>query len=227
MNWIDADGLPGAQGETGEFDGGDTAAILGTLWAFGLYEEYSLPWNPVVQAPLRHPDQSRWYGQPDRFSRDQLVAVLCGLCRQSWRNSTKQKLFTAHLKLGLVLAWNTRKNGQINAPAKAADICGPEVWALWIRCFKAYWLWPLLCILDIENLIGTLDWRFRRKDRVTRNHMLGTITAYNIMPTPISALSYWLTNWADLTQRWRDHSITVNEYPTYKLFEAELGIKRD
>jgi len=60
IKWMDESGLPGAEGEDGLYNGGDTAAILGTLWTFGIFLDKGLSF--VDEIPTRHPDITKWWG---------------------------------------------------------------------------------------------------------------------------------------------------------------------
>lgn len=231
---VDDAGLPGAIGDDGRFDGGDTAAILGNIIALtkdpNEYARFSLMLSYAVLgkgAPIRHPDKSRWYGQEDRFSRDQLIPMICAGIRMRESQSTAtavEIIFNWHRGRYFLTAWNTRKNGVIDAPEKFPDITGPEIWALWLRFKRPWWAKVVLWALDLETLAGSLVWRFKPKtDRVTRNHMLVSITARRIMPTWVSRLAYWLNDWPDLWNRWRGHCQACREYDTYTLFQKVLN----
>lgn len=236
-------GYPGCLRDDGVLDMGDSAAILGTLWAFGEADMVPLPVDALTDIPVRHPDNTQWWGKPDRFSRDQLVAVLCGLIVRNEnynrhgttagelarRELAVVYLQSAHAKRGYLTAWNTRRNGSIEAATKFPDITGPEVWALWIRLLygankglKARLFRALLPILDIELLVSAIHWRFFRKDRVTRNHMLSSIIAQRYHPTWTAKLAGWVNDWEDLISRWEAHCAAVGEYPTGHLFRKAV-----
>jgi hypothetical protein len=216
--YCDYNGYPGTIQDDGSFDGGDTAAILGTLWFFGEAHDFTVPWDFDASLPVRHTDKSKWYGQPDRFSRDQLVAVLCGLLENNSSPFAIQKLFRRHRKRHFLTAWNTRRNGIMDAPEKTPDFTGPEVWALWLRIYKPWWMRIVLCFLDLETLASAVHWRWFRRDRVTRNHMLVSLASKKHSPTLVSRLANRINNWPDLIQRWEDHCRAVGEYPTAALF---------
>lgn len=223
--YCDESGLPGAVDPSyGTWDGGDTAAILGTLWFFGQMHDHGLSFSD--QAPTRHPDVTKWYGQSDRFSRDQLIAVLCGLTLAKlfmFGGFSVAALYRAHKRRCFLTAWNTRKNGAMDAPKKFPDITGPEIWALWLRLLKPAWARLVLPILDLETLASAIHWRLGRKDRVTRNHMLVLLTARKHLPTFVTRLADYITDWEDLINRWDAHCQAVGEYPTADLFRREVG----
>lgn len=220
MKPLDPQGFPGSIGEKGEFDGGDTAAILGTLWFFEQDINVQFPFSHgETPIPLRHPDTTKWYGQPDRFSRDQLIPVLCSLIKT---DTCIPALETAAKRRFYLTAWNTKKNGSMDAPDKFPDITGPEVWSLWIRYKRPWWARLVLWALDIEHLIGALDWRFRRKDRVCRNHMLVSLMTKKYMPTLVSRLAYSINNWPDLLDRWEGHCRDTREYDTSEMFRKAV-----
>jgi len=225
MKPVDDLGLPGAIGEAGEFDGGDTAAILGTV--VSLQEQEELPTKLLnhitVHAggiPRRHPDITKWYGQPDRFSRDQLTPVICAGVRLA-REINVDDIFEQHQAKKFLTAWNTRGNGQMDLPKKFPDITGPEIWALWLRYKKPWWAFLFVWLLDIETLVGSIIWRWFKKpgDRVCRNHMLVLATGRLVYPTLTMRIADWITDWADLTMRWQGHCHDTREYDTSPLFQ--------
>lgn len=223
MKYLDADAYPGTiDNMTGKFDGGDTASILGTILA--LQKTVILPCGllpGLVDSdgiPRRHPDTSKWYGQPDRFSRDQLIPLICtGIVMHHL--VTIDVIFDSHRKRNFLTAWNTKKNGQMDTPDKFPDITGPEIWALWIRYKNPKWARLILWFLDIETLLGSIKWRFTAKtNRLTRNHMLICLTGIEVKPTWVMRLAYWVNDWGELISRWRAHCQAVGEYPTANLF---------
>lgn len=231
---IDSQGYPGTQGEDGQFDGGDTAAIIGTILA--LYDQMprhlqsqgdilTIKQDQLIKlgVPVRHPDESKWYGQNDRFSRDQLIPSICSVTQRDC--FYREKLYQAHKKLWFLRAWNRLKNGSMSAPSKAPDFTGPEVWALWLRCYKPWWRHLVLWFLDIETLIGAIHWLWR-SDRVCRNQMLVIINGMRFDPTPTMRLANWLTNWPDLVNRWQGHCADVREHSTSKYFRRAVEVLR-
>lgn len=227
-NKVDEHGYPGTRQADGSFDGGDTAAIIGTMEAFlgaGVLK-VRLPYNAGV--PVRHPDTNKWYSEPDRFSRDQLIPNICSEIRDSFR-PRYSKLFKAHQRRWFCTAWNTRGNGAFDKPKKTPDICGPSVWALWLRYRRPWWSRAVLGLLDLETLAGAINWRYLQPatNRVTRNHMLIVMFSYMYQPTLASMLAFKLANWSDLVAKWGAHCEAVGEYQTAYLFHdklKELGV---
>lgn len=243
MNWVDDRGFPGTQGEDGQYDGGDSAAIIGNLMALGAVESAAVIPGAIIPVKLRllrsliikpdgmvrHPDKSKWYGQTDRFSRDQLIPILCSFVG-SIPDADTRLVFRLHRARKFLTAWNTKKNGVMDTPDKFPDITGPEVWALWCRVLGGpWWLNLLLPILDLETLAGSISWRYFQPatNRVTRNHMLVCLTGMKKFPTVTMRLANWINNWPDLTARWAAHSKAVGEFPTADLFLAALKTRGD
>jgi hypothetical protein len=238
--YIDADGIPGckldfysADGDYA-FDGGDSLAIVCTILTFDdlspiLDEEFIDPLYLRLQllmfmnnegVPLRHPDKTKWYGQADRCSRDQLIPLLCYFSTGVYKSMAK-RVFKAHLRRGLIFAWNTRANGQMVTPWKLPDLTGPDVWALWLRAFQPWYANLILPILDIQLLISSFLWRHKLSN-ITRNHMLSCIVARNILPNFISKLAFRINDWDTLIIKWFKHTNAVGEYPTWQLFQNEV-----
>ncbi len=231
-DYLDANGYPGTIQADGSYDGGDTAAIIGTVKALtpaaaGLTMP-TIPCNLALWVPIRHSDKTRWYGQPDRFSRDQLLATLCGLLARypgDYKALCDHTIMTnAMLNKSYLTAWNTKGNGAMDMPDKFPDICGPEVWALWLRILKPWWGRLFLCTFDVQTLIGAIQWRWftPATNRVTRNHMLVCLATIEHQPTLVSRLACLINNWTDLVDRWDNHCKAVGEYPTADLFRDKI-----
>lgn len=226
-NYLDNNGYPGTIQSDGSYDGGDTAAIIGTVKALApMLAAVTMPKTPLSEngIPLRHPDITKWYGQPDRFSRDQLIATLCGILGDGVLTIPNYAIYWQHRKKWFLTAWNTKRNGEMEVPDKFPDICGPEVWALWIRILHPWWAALVLNILDLQTLVGAIQWRWftSKTNRVTRNHMLVCIMSRQILPSLVMKLAYWINDWDDLVSRWENHCEAVGEYPTADLFKRKL-----
>jgi hypothetical protein len=222
--YLDSYGLPGA-GQP--LDMGDAAADYFTIIALTQEtpDKLNLFWNSTCNCPIRHPDASKWWGQPDRFSRDQLIPLLVLGCLKG-NNTLIHSTFVAHLWRGLLFAWNTRQDGAMAEPWKMPDITGPEVLGLWLRVFKPLGYKLLLPICDIETLVNSLLWRFYQPstNRVTRNVLLVAI-AQRQSSTIISWLADKINNYQDLLARWEANTETCGEYPTGPLLRIALGVK--
>lgn len=235
--YLDADEFPGTIQCDGTYDGGDTAAIMGTVDFFDSTILHEMaPWHPVLEVPIRHPDESRWYGQPDRYSRDQLIPQICyeikrqnsdaALALLDLYGTNTCRLYEAHKRKYFLTAWNTRGNGALDMPTKMPDICGPEIWALWLRYRKPWWMRLVLGILDVQTLIGAIQWRWftPKTNQITRNHMLVCLVMKQYSPTYIGNLTNRINDWNDLVNRWELCNKATGEYPTYQLFKKELNI---
>jgi hypothetical protein len=220
--YLDAQGLPGTRQYDGTLDMGDSAAIYFNVQALAPKTMRGHELDYFTTAPVRHNDVSKWYGQPDRFSRDQLTPVLCWAALQNQgQHPLMLKVLKSHLKHALLFAWNTKGNGQMDMPKKTPDITGPEILGLYLRIYKPFGYQLLLPFLDLETLVNSIIWKFR-SDRVTRNHMLVHITQTKVSPSFISKLSYKLNDFKDLVSRWEAHCAAVGEYPTADLFKKVL-----
>lgn len=217
--YLDDRGYPGSN--SGVWDGGDTAAILGNVITLQLEETFpDRMLHSLIDPngiPRRHPDTSKWWGQSDRFSRDQLIPLICAGIRLG-KHIAIDEIFQSHRKRKFLTAWNTKGNGAMDMPDKFPDLTLFEVWALWIRYKKPWWARIVLWFLDLETLGGALDWRYHRKDRVCRNHMLVSIVGRKYLPTVTTWLINKINNWDDLIERWAGHCKDTQEYPTDLIF---------
>ncbi|MDH4163343.1 MAG: hypothetical protein OEW15_11740 [Nitrospirota bacterium] len=231
--WLDEKGYPGCRQDDGSWDGGDTAAILGTIMALSpaLTElivkplPEACPYDVVYHQPLRHPDRKKWYGLPHRYSRDQLIAMLCGAMMAG---VALDNVFRAHRERWFVTAWNTRKNGVVETPWKFPDICGPEVWALWIRFYKPWWGWFVLTFLDVETLVGAITWRWfqPKTNQICRNHMLVSFVMRRRQPSLLTPFIQAINDYPEMIARWRASNEATGEFPTADLFADFLGIPK-
>lgn len=227
--WCDDQGYPGCRQADGSFDGGDTAAIMGTIRALSpdltalIIEPLKAdpPFDYVYRQPLRHPNTKVWYGMPYRYSRDQLIAMLCGAILSGQKIGN---VWVAHKRRFLLTAWNELQNdGSAKSfPASLGDICGPEVWALWIRYFNPWWGFLVLWFLDIQTLVGAVQWRYftPETNQICRNHMLVCLTMRATAPSLITKYIERINAWPDLIARWRASNEATGEFPTADLFDA-------
>lgn len=147
------------------------------------------------------------------MSRDQTIPVM--ICLGIYRSSEALwRLFKSHLRRGLLFTTNTVGNGTDwrTAKRKMPDFTGPEVWALYIRGFEpAKWHWRILYwlifatplhILDLETMVGSIIWRFKKHDDVI-NHCSVCIYGMVRMPT----LTMVLANKLNSHQRMHDKMV--------------------
>jgi hypothetical protein len=167
-------------------DGGDSCSNVFTALYCGPHSQEeqvkALSWLVVDGIPRRHPDPLKWYSATNTTSRDQLTPYLIYLASHAPMDSRLAKAYFKrlawqHAKHAFLLAWNTRRNFmyptlalhearstpdvQWNYSWKVPDICGPDIWSIYIRGLITYsmwgWLaWPLLWILDLAMVIDTI-----------------------------------------------------------------------
>lgn len=232
--YLDDNGLP----VTVDGDGGDSCADAGTIWALSKTQPLinMAMYNQDGEEPVRHPNKAKWYGRPGRFSRDQLIPYLCFLIM--WpAPHLRENLFRQHKKKWLVTTWNRIRNFvyedkdehyikstpdvKWDPSPKMPDLTLFEVWGLWIRAYRAYLLYPLLLIFDLETLGGTITWWWR-EDRLTRNHLLVMYVTNKVMPTPWSWLTWVLTPKVRMVDAWEGHCAATGEIPTADLFRKAI-----
>jgi hypothetical protein len=158
----------------------------------------------------RHPDTSKWYGQSDRMSRDQLTSniVAMGVVNQKMLLKT---LIGHLLKRCLLFTTNTRGNfvmpGDSGYRWKLPDITGPSIWGAYLRGFYKY-LYPiypivygLLTILDLENVINSYIILYKvKKDPTFSDHLSHQMLlnqAYLIYKTPTIMWAHKVYAWCN------------------------------
>lgn len=198
-------------------DGGDSChrvgmyfTLLGLMgptqngkYPFSTHDHFCKMFSKHHVAPgifVRHPnadwDASDW----DRMSRDQLHPMI--MAAGLWKKAQLKAITKGHLKRGFVFTNNTRRNGANkrnhgimeagevrNYNWKIPDPTGPEIWAIFIRAWGAWFLWPLLLIFDLESLFGSIKWRLWPTHNIAMNHCLVTLYSAKRLPTPVSWLS--------------------------------------
>ena len=118
--------------------------------------------------------------------------------------------FLRHLMRLLLFTTNTRKNDVKLNPKKLPDFTGPEFWGLYIRSnpITGILLYPLLCLLDIETLAGSI---FRRLQPLKSsdgkinddviNHLTVCIFQAQNYPTPVSYLALKINSYDDMLEK--------------------------
>lgn len=159
----------------------------------------------------RHPEQTRFgiayycNGTYDGvMSRDQSIPLVISLIVMGMYKRLFL-YFLRHLMRGLLFTTNTRKNDVVLNKKKLPDFTGPEFLGLYIRSnsITAILLYPLLCIFDLETLIGSLIRRYQtieQSDDVI-NHLAICIFQAQNYPTPISYMALKLNKYDDMLKK--------------------------
>jgi len=201
-------------------DGGDSLQREG-MYAFGKWLRYDQsqnvaylandPGRPSTQEIIdkfevlpgiyvRHPDLSKWSGNPLTTSRDQVVPVIA-YCAAYKDYPRLWRLFKSTMKRGF-FAQNFIRNGPNKTDYKLPDTMITHL-GLFIRA-GGYWtapLYPILFITDFIDLIGTIgrlapvhmrdggDLRWKDLGDVDDNNtVISQLLAARFKPTPTSWL---------------------------------------
>lgn len=209
--------------------------LLGSAWFSGSHPNplkllsYKLGKNWV-----RHPSPG-WWSDPDRLSRDQSTPLVICLA-EFFQGRLLREFFFNHLKRGFFFT-NTRKNGATihnhghfkygphepdyvyDYSWKMPDFIGPEFLAIYIRAFGLWWLYPLLCIFDLETLIGSIHWRFKADQTDVLNHLIVCEYGTRKLPTPISILARKLISKDDFNRKMHYYFGRVGLLPMFELWK--------
>lgn len=146
----------------------------------------------------RHANPAWWASRPDRMSRDQFTPNLLAMILMGM-NKELIKCFLGHCLRLLLFTTNIRGNGGFDKPLKMPDITVMEFWAHYLRSLPACirWIfWPVLCVLDLENLGGSINKTyFYGKDPTNSddvNHIVSLLFASDRVSTPTIWLSRWI-----------------------------------
>jgi hypothetical protein len=238
MTWLSSTFQLDSYGLIGKgTDFGDSAANTFTALYCGphLQEEQvkALSWLVLNGVPRRHPDPTKWYSAINTTSRDQLTPYLIYLASDrpaevGLAKAYFKRLAWQHAKRLFLFTWNSRRNFQYptakqhaehstpdvawNYAWKLPDVCGPDIWAVYLRGAMTYsawfWpLWPVLWLLDLA-LVADTAWLLLQAaggrkigptgrgtatiDHDRRNATLLCHFAARHWPTPLSRLAWRL-----------------------------------
>lgn len=216
---IDANGVI-TQGVNDGFDGGDTAQREG-MFAFGAYilhklgkmddAEYqfctdryakivSLLNDPNHSGLLRrYPNLPFWGAYSDRLSRDQATSNVPAM--GFLHRSALKSFIWAHLKYrGLLFLTNTRVNGSYPGDAnyawKLPDVTVMSFHGMYVRAFKAWPLYPLLWLTDLEILVNSIikvvSYANNPYNNDDLSHLMVLYQSELSMPTLWSKMAKWI-----------------------------------
>jgi len=160
----------------------------------------------------RHVDQTKWYGHCDRMSRDQCVPNIISWGAIKSCSRLKRRLFDffcGHLKRGLLFTTNTRKNGLLETKWKLPDITFIGFWAYYIRGFNLWFLYPLLCLFDLDLVINAIIKLYYGKDPNNTddlNFIISLIYAQKRLPTFMSKLAKMIYKKRPLAKKHLDYN---------------------
>jgi len=157
-------------------DQGDSAQRVG-MW---LFVDQSNTIINYVSLKHLHNDQGLWFRHPNYpdtsdCSRDQMDPIIMTL--GAYESKSLLKLtFKAHAKR--LFFYQNKDVPMIVTPC------------LYIRAFKAWYLYPILCVLDIGFMFAWVENLFRRNpdDVDDNNNIMRMTQAAQVMPTPLSWL---------------------------------------
>lgn len=88
---------------------------------------------------------------------------------------------------------------------KLPDFTGLSFWGAYIRGFGLWWLYPLLCVLDLEFFINSIIKRFKNDHHVINHIVEATYNSYKY-PTPLSwVANKFINDDEDMIKRMRDY----------------------
>jgi hypothetical protein len=137
--------------------------LLGKKDAY-LYSHWLRRFELIPGYWTRHPDFRYWYSNPLNCSGDQhrsaMIALgYCGDKKTVWRFVKKQLkrfLFYPNIQHNGDSNWSKPKNQWQKGAKKVGDFAGPNHWGIWIRSLKAWYLYPLLFLADVQTLATVL-----------------------------------------------------------------------
>lgn len=155
------------------------------------------------------------------MSRDQSSALVLGMSmRRRFKHMFKYTI--RHAMRGFIFTNQNMKNFQDpEDPSnknffKQADLTGPEYWALIIRGIPllGLLLYPVLCILDLETVIGSILRRTNTNDdNDVANHCSICIHGMLKWPTPTMYLANKINSYEDMLEKQKGYwSIRTQSY---------------
>ena len=129
-------------------------------------------------------------------SRDQMTGKLCFFAKAKAKRALWRS-FREHCKRGLIFANNTIHNGDNPSDYdktkwsgyakrhKLPDLTLFDIWAIYIRGFRAWYLYPLLPLLDLHLLAGAIIVALKNNNDII-SFIIKIILSREVVPTPIS-----------------------------------------
>ena len=166
-------------------DGGDTAQREG-MYAFALPPgalttlRFNYQSNLLEVAPatwVRHPYQPEFRSDPAHMSRDQHDPLIAAWGHHKLRKPLKRSL-RGHIK-----RFGRYQN---------KDWANPNTVSLYVRAFRAWYMWPLLLLTDFGLIISSIDKIIKSRDPNVsddNNHIIRLLQAQRYLPTPVSWLA--------------------------------------
>lgn len=234
----------------GWVDGGDSAHRVGSYLVYQGVTRGSTGNEEAIFRDLecpgckgrfrRHPDSDYWYSDCDRMSRDQTIPLLSAMAIHSPYYLNRH--FKDHLSRCLLFTTNTRRNGATKANHgmvkgghktgdtydyswKMPDITFMDVWAIYIRGFRSWVLWPLLVIFDLQLLANSILIKMNPDKVDIMQHTCQILLAKHSMPTPISFLAAEFINIDDYKDRLNEYLGSRKEQPLFLVDECIKALR--
>lgn len=143
----------------------------------------------------RHVDESMWYGENLRMTRDQWTpnVVAIGIIKNNLK--VKLDMLLGMALRGFLFTTSFYKNHEPKSRSsfKSPDLTVLSSWSYVLRWF-GWAFFPLIALFDIDLLIGSLIWKYRisKPDNTNTdilNHVISLLQAKYKCPTPISWLA--------------------------------------
>lgn len=190
------------------YDGGDSSQRCGAYW-FGIYlrnkkgfgsddwpyrrqEDFQLAIDSleINQSGLWRRNKYQ-YNQPEDYSADQQVSLQCALKVHNKIEPLKRMIFKQWKHFGKY---------------QNADIRKYE-WTIDFRCLGWWWMYPLICILDLGLLVNLIIRIIKNTidpDNVgdTLNNSILILFCCEVYPSPTSLLSKFIMRRTNFQQQW-------------------------
>lgn len=141
----------------------------------------------------------------DVMTRDQQTGIIAMMIAGKLKGMLKQ-LFWRNMRRGWFT--NNSTGWRVNRglePEKVGkdwpDFAGFANMAMCFRGMGWWWMYPLIMILDLDNLWGAVQYRFFSKTHEPLNHYVTCAAAWYKYPTPVSWLANRINDGADAFQR--------------------------
>jgi hypothetical protein len=214
-------------------DGGDSAqregmlltaaAALLKLGKISLNDYIEVRWrflgsvqNKIIRSDgklRRHCDETKWYGQWNRGSRDQ-AHIIIGMGLANCMEPL-ERMRLDHQRRLYLFTTNTVANTSDHQKWKLPDLTGPGFWAMWIRAFNRTHpsqgtLKSILFFMDLSLVANSLIWRFyhlkyNKEHTDILNHLQAMIQSKMSLDTPLAKLARWILKSAPIKEMLKDY----------------------
>lgn len=197
-------------------------------------EDYVKDFERMPGYYVRHPnpEQSKYgfasycAGHMESYeSRDQMTGKM-GLFAKAQAYGPLWRSLKAHLKFPRCLFWSNNTYEHNTDPKlgrnRWPDFTGPDIWAMYIRGFRAWPFYLFLVLFDFQPFMNALILKFQDRNDVI-SHVMKVDVANLIYPTPFGWLATKVFKKEEMLRRIYKYWHKRGQLGMYELYKARIN----